>query len=161
MRPVITSKKHYIQQSLFAIASGARTATVVVTAVKVADVTAANEVEDGSLVKAVYIEMWGTSDDTAAGSSVWCLYKIPSGGASITAAEMASLDSYDNKKNILHTGMGLLGPNVQVPMNLVKGWFKIPKGKQRFGLGDRLEFAILAQSNGMAACGFELYKEYT
>ncbi len=161
MRPVITSKKHYTQQSLFAIAAAARSATVIVTAVKVADVSAANEVEDGSLVKAVYIEMWVTGDDAVQGSGIWALYKLPAGGASITAAELASLDSYDNKKNILHTGMGLFPPNTQNPMNLVKGWFKIPKGKQRFGLGDRLEFAILAQSDGVQACGFETYKEYT
>ncbi len=161
MRPIITSKKHYIQKSLFAIASGARSISVFADAVKVGAVAAADDVEDGSLIKAIYIEMWVTSDDTAQGSSVWILEKVPAGATSVTAAQMASLDTYPNKKNILHTGMGLIGPNVQLPFNLVKGWFKIPRGKQRFGLGDTIQFGILAQSNGMTACGFATFKEYT
>ncbi len=43
---------------------------------------------------------------------------------------------------------------------LFRGWVKIPKGKQRFGLGD--EFIVAFESVGEAAqlCGFSTYKEY-
>ncbi len=161
MQAVITSQKHFVQSSLAAIASGAIASILQISAVAVANKDADQEVEEGSIVKAIYCEYWVTSDDTAQGSSVWILEKIPAGAASATAADMADLNSYVNKKNILHTGMGLIGPNTQPPFNLVKGWFKIPKGKQRMGLGDKLKFTILGQSNGMSFCGFSLYKEYT
>ncbi len=159
MRPVINSEKHYVQFSLFAIASGALSVLEVVRGVTASPVTASH-VREGAVVKAVYIEMWGTSDDTGAGSCVTTVEKTVGDGSPMTAAESASLNSYRNKKNIFFTQQGLLGPNTQYPMNLIKGWFKIPKGKQRIGLDDKIRVNILGQSNGMSACGFATYKEY-
>ncbi len=103
--------------------------------------------------------MWLTSDDTAAGTAIVTLEKVPAGATAMTAAQSAALNDYPNKKNILHTQMGLLGPNTQYPMAVVKGWFKIPKGKQRFGLKDILSLNIHGQSNGLAGCGFFIFKE--
>ncbi len=159
MRPVINTEKHIVQQSLAAIASGALLSIQFANAKQAPTATAATDVREGSKITAVYVEMWGTSDDTAAGTTIVTLEKRPSGLGVMTAAESASLDAYENKKNILNTMMGLIGPNTQYPMALVKGWFKIPKGKQRFGLADKLVLNIHAQSNGMAVCGFALYKE--
>ncbi len=161
MRPVITSEKHYVQNSLFAIASGVATGFLYANAVAVQDKNVDNEVVQGSLVKAIYIEMWVTSDDAAAGSAIWIIEKIPANQASATAAQMADLGSYPNKNNIFHTGMGLISPNTQYPMNLIKGWFKIPKGKQRMSLKDSLKMTIFAQTNGISGCGFSTFKEYT
>ncbi len=160
VRPMVHSEKHYVQNSLFAIASGAVASLIQVAAVTVSTKNLATEIEEGSILKAIYLEYWVTSDDTSAGTAIWCLEKVPAGAAPLNAGDIAALNAYDNKKNILHTGMGLIPPNTQYPMNLVKGWFKIPKGKQRFGLSDELVFTILAQSNGISACGFTLYKEY-
>ncbi len=157
MRPRVNTKKHYRQLSLGAVASGAITPLTLVEAV--AAPSASHEVVEGAIVSAIYIEMWLTSDDTAAGTAIVTLEKIMGGGVAMTTTESAALADYDNKKNVLHTQMGLLGPNVQVPLASVKGWFKIPKGKQRFGLGDRLVLNLFGQSNGLAFCGFATYKE--
>ncbi len=156
MRPVINTEKHYVQSSLFAVASGALTQIVIAFA---DSGTAATSVRQGSVISAVYVEMWLTSDDAAAGSVICTLEKSPGSGAVMTVAESAALFSYDNKKNVLHTQMGLLGPNVQVPIAVIKGWFKIPKSKRRFGLEDALVLNIHGQSNGVSGCGFFTYKE--
>ncbi len=157
MRPRVNTKKHYFQTSLFAVASGA--ITQLPFAVAVAVPSADSHVREGATISAIYIEYWLTSDDTAAGTAIVTLEKQIGGMSDMTTAESAALIGYDNKKNVFHTFMGLLGPNTQYPMAAIKGWFKIPKSKQRFGLGDQLVLNIHGQSNGIAGCGFAIYKE--
>lgn len=161
MRPVINTEKHYFQRSLFTIAAGAIDNFKIAEAVAAAPgATEPDEIREGAKISAVYVEMWIQTDDTALGSSIITLEKLS--GASdtnMTAAESASLNSYDNKKNIFYTQMGLTPTSIQFPMASIRGWFKIPKSKQRFGLQDRLMLNTHAQSNGLSACGFALFKE--
>ncbi len=161
VRPILSSIKHYVQNSLFTIASGAISNRIIIDAVRVASASGLSEVIEGSVIKAVYLEYWVITDDASSGTVITTLEKIPSAAGSMTTSESAALDSYSNKKNIFYTQMGLISPNVQFPTNVIKGWFKIPKGKQRFGLGDELRLNIHAQSNGISACGFATYKEYS
>lgn len=158
MRPVVNTEKHIVQHSLFAVASGAVTNIELVKAD--AAPAGASEVRVGSRISAVYIEMWLTGDDSVQGSCVVSVEKT-TGGQTVfmTAAQAASLHTYGNKKNIFHTQMGLLPPNTQYPMQVIKGWIKIPKSKQRFGLLDRLILNILGQSDGVTGCGITIYKE--
>ncbi len=157
MRPKVNTQKHYVQNSLFAVSSGAIVNKTIISAV--AAPTAVNEVREGATVSAVYIEMWLSSDDAAAGTAIVTLEKLQAGVASMTAAQSALLNDYLNKRNIFYTQMGLLPSNVDYPMAVVKGWMRIPKGKQRFALGDKLKLNLHGQSNGLAACGFYTYKE--
>ncbi len=143
--------------SVSAVASGAISVTSL--AVATAVPTGANQIREGAIVKAVYIEMWVQSDDATAGSVIFTCQKVPGVGANMTAAESALLNDYENKKNIFHTQMGLIPNNVTDPINLIKGWVKIPKGKQRFSLNDRIQITIHGQSNGLTFCGFSVYKE--
>ncbi len=159
MRPVINTEKHYIQISLATVAAGAIFGSSLVNAVAV-PTTAAPEVREGAKVSAIYIEMWIQTDDAALGSSIITVEKRPGGDTTfMTAAESAALNAYTNKKNILFTQMGLTPNNVTYPMATVKGWFKIPKSKQRMGLNDRIIINVHAQSNGLNICGFATYKE--
>ncbi len=158
MRPKVHTEKHFNQKSLFTVASGAILNQTILTAVAVP--SAAVQVREGCTISAIYIEMWFTSDDVSQGSVIVTLEKVPGATTALIAVgQIAALNDYINKKNILHTQMGLIGPNTQYPMQIVKGWFKIPKSKQRFGLNDRLVFSIFGQSNGVQGCGFFLYKE--
>ncbi len=159
MRPRVHAEKHLVQNSLFTVASGALTALTIAAAKQTVTPANASHVREGSTISACYVEMWITSDDTAAGTAIVTLEKRPSNLGAMTAAESAALDGYDNKKNVLHTFMGLIPPNVQYPMAAIKGWFKIPKGKQRFGLEDKLVLNVHGQSNGVSACGFFIFKE--
>ncbi len=160
MRPVIHTEKHIVQQSLAAVAGGALAEFVIALCLQTHVAATATHVREGATISAVYVEMWYNTDDAANGTCIATLEKRPSGLAVMTAAESAALDSYPNKKNILHTFMGIVpGLTNTYPMALLKGWFKIPKGKQRFGIDDTLVLNIHGQSNGGNFCGFALYKE--
>ncbi len=161
VRPIIHSTKHYKQDSLFAVTGGTLVTKTIINAVDVAAKTSVNEVEEGASIKAVYLEYWITGDDAVQGTAIVTVEKLPAAASTMTAAQSALLQDYPNKKNVLHTFMGLMPPNTQYPSAVLKGWFKIPKGKQRFGLGDKLVVNFHGQSDGLSACGFAIYKEYT
>jgi len=73
---------------------------------------------------------------------------------------MAALGDWDNKKNILFTSQGLINDVDSSAMNLYRGWIKIPKSKQRMGLGDLVSWHLRTVGQSLNFCGFELYKEY-
>ncbi len=162
MRSVIKSVKHYVQVSKATITSGAVSTSDIVDGTSVAAVGAAtDEVEEGSLVKAVYVEMWIGAGGPALGSCVACIEKRPSGSPVMTTTNMLNLAAYPNKKNILQTFQGLTPHEDTYPTPIFKGWVKIPKGKQRIGLGDKIVLNIYAVSGGGEICGFFTYKEYS
>ncbi len=156
----IHSTKHYLEQTLGNIGPGLLTSLNIVTAVAVVDKNISNEVEEGATIKAVYVEMWITSDDVTQSSFTITLEKIPAGAGAMTYAESITLQSYPNKKNIFYKTMGLVAPKLEPPLPIIRQWFKIPKGKQRFGLGDTLRLNISGITDGINFCGFYTYKEY-
>jgi len=158
LRPRVNTEKHYHQDSLFAVAAGAITPRRIMEATAAPDGTS-QEIRVGAVVTAVYVEMWLTGDDTVQGSAILALEKISTSQTNMSAANIAALHLYANKKNVFHVFMGLMPPNTQNPVAAVRGWFKIPKSKQRFGLGDKLVLNIFGQSDGLAGCGFYTYKE--
>ncbi len=160
MKPPINSKKHYVQTSQADITAGALLATTLITALPIADVNTVQEVQEGAIIKAVYIEWWlrGTTNQ---GSSVFIICKLPAGANDITTTEIAALGNWDNKKNVLYCCQGLTTDSNTHPIAGYKGWLKIPKGKQRFGLGDKLKIFSFAQNLDLTVCGFATYKEYT
>ncbi len=162
MKPVIHSQKHYVQQSRSTVATVSVVNLDIILAVEGTVANAVDEVIEGAVVKAVFVEMWflDTSND---GSFVVTLEKLPSGLGNIGFAGMNALGTNTNKKNILYTTQGL-SPNDAIgnPVPLIRQWFKIPKGKQRFGLGDKLVLNVANNgANNLAICGFFTYKELT
>ncbi len=160
MRAPITSVKHYIQKSLTTVLAGQIENIVLVDAETPSAVNAAQEVIVGSVVKAVYIEMWVRTGDTAPGTSLVTLVKTPD-NQTPSFADMIALDAYTNKKNILYHTQGLINDQDADAIPFLRGWFKIPKGKQRFGVGDRLILVVTAQALDNIICGFATYKSYT
>ncbi len=160
MRPIIHSKKHYVQMSLSTATTGAKVDTTLVNSVETP--TAVDQVVEGASVKAIFVELW------AIGSSsnqffTMILAKYPSGVAVASTTELAALGDYDNKKNILYCTQGLASNDgIAAPIPLIRQWFKIPKGKQRFGLGDRIRLQIMSRGSAdIIFCGFVTYKEYS
>ncbi len=133
-----------------------------IAAVAVQNKDAVDEVVEGAIVKAVYIELW-TLNSSNDGSEVVVLSKQPASDAGLSFTDMNGLGVYDNKKNILFTHQGLSSNNgVGNPINVMRAWYKIPKSKQRFGLGDSLVLDIANNgANASEYCGFATYKEYT
>ncbi len=157
---MVHSTKHYVQQSIGTVVVGSNQNTFFATGVSVAAKNVVQEVEEGSSIKAIYLELWIRSAATAAASFTFILCKLPSGLTSPTDAEMAALGDWDNKKNILFTSQGLINDVDSTALNLFRGWIKIPKGKQRMGLGDNLSWHLRTVGQSLNFCGFETYKEY-
>ncbi len=161
MAAPIQSIKHYVQLQRTATANGAVLAFDIVDGTSVAAVGAAtDEVEEGSVVKAVYIEMWCAADQDAMGSMIAALEKIPGGAPAMTSTNINNLGAYPNKKNVLNVFMGLTPGQDENPIPILRGWYKIPKGKQRIGLGDKIVLNIAPISGAVESCGFSVYKEY-
>ncbi len=162
VRPQVHSTKHYVQYPIDQVATGVKQSIVIVSAVAVQNNNAATETTEGNSVKACYFELWLQNQGNL-GEFIVTISKEPLLGTGPTFAEMAALDSYGNKKNILYTTQGLTSNDgISGPVNVIRNWIKIPKSKQRFGLGDRLILSIANVSAGdLNRCGFSTYKEYS
>ncbi len=163
MKPIINAIKHYVQLENASIASGARRSFQFVTAVDQNTAgTSTDQVLEGSIIKAVFVEVWMKSNSTAGTDNKFqvCVEKVPAGQASITFTQMNNMMAYPNKKNVFHFGQGVLGDLTTQSMPVLRQWFKIPKGKQRFGLDDVFVASMSATGAAFDSCGFSTYKEY-
>ncbi len=160
MRAPIVAQKHYIQVSLATVLAGANLATTIVEGVEAGTENAPHEVTEGQVVKAVFVEMWVRAGDTAPGTSLLTLVKAPD-AQGFSFADQIALHDYRNKKNIFYHTQGLTNDQDADAIPFIRQWFKIPKGKQRFGLGDRLILGIAAQAIDNIVCGFMTYKSYS
>ncbi len=143
-------------------AAGAVTPSTFIQAVEIQNKNTQVEVLQGAIIKAIWIEFWMTSDDAAQGSFSISVEKISSAGVDMTFAQSIALGTYPNKNNVLYITRGLVGPTTgATPTPVMRQWVAIPKGKQRFALGDRLNINFTAIANGITHCGFVLFKEYT
>ncbi len=164
MRAVIKSKKHVFQISQSTVAQAAIVNTVFAEAQEGTSTTP-QDMEEGAIVKACYLEFWLSQDSASTvGSYTVIVQKLPGTAGLTSSANLAALHDYNNKKNILFTAQGLLTPNDGGQIPVLRGWYKIPKGKQRFGLSDRLLISV--RNNNATAidinfCGLAIYKEYT
>ncbi len=164
MRPVIHSVKHYVQMSRFAVPTVSLVSQDLVNTVKATGPTigAVDEVVEGAIVKACYIELWAL-DDGNDGSEVVILTKTGLDSSGPTFTEANALGNYNEKKNVLFVHQGLTSNDgITSPILVMRGWYKIPKSKQRFGIGDKLTLNMANNGlNSINYCGFATYKEYT
>ena len=156
----ITSIKHIVQVPIATVTMGNIANLNIADAKGVADGFTANEVTQGSVIKAVFVEIWILASSMNEGSFTVTLEKIGQGANDMTAVQGADLYNYTNKKNVLYTSQGLIGDQNTNAVPVIRQWIKIPKGKQRFGRNDRLEFNLLANVEGLEFCGLFIYKEY-
>ncbi len=159
MRATVNSNKHYVQEPLTAIASGANANVLVAQSVEATLANQAFEVRSGSVIKAVYLEFWVKDDSNVQGNVLLSFLKTTD-LQSPTSTDMITLHNYTNKKNVFYHTQGLTNNDTSNAIPFIRGWYKIPKGKQRMGLGDSLFVAITAQTSGQVYCGFATYKEY-
>jgi len=162
VRPVVHSIKHYVQFPINQIGTGVKNTINIVNAVERTAANLANEVSEGSIIKAIFFEMWLQNEGTL-GEFIATISKDPELATGPTFAEMAALFTYTNKKNVYWTSQGLTSNDgVSGPVNIIRGWVKIPKSKQRFGLGDKINFGVAnVSANDLVQCGFAVYKEYS
>ncbi len=160
----INSVKYYVQRAVTSVAGAGILNEVVVDAVVASAVSSSNEVLEGSIVKAVYVETWIIGEGASGIMSAFnvSVEKKPADATPMTNSQSLNLMVYPNKKNVLYTTQGLVaseqGSNA---VSILRQWFAIPKGKQRMGLGDQLmiNFSNISTTSYLI-CGFYTYKEY-
>ncbi len=160
----ITSIKHFIPRTDTLTAINTAVTLVIATAVAAPASAATNEVREGSVVKAVHVQLWWLANGSA-NTSTQCVQifeKIPAGQSNPTTTNLLNLQSYLNKKNILHTFQGNMNAKVNggSAMAPISNWVLIPKGKQRMGLGDKLVISFMTVAQTVNTCGMFIYKEY-
>ncbi len=161
---IVNSIKHYIQFTNTSTPSGTSFTVDLVEAVVAPAAAATKEVTEGSIVKALFIEfwLWLGSASGQDGQFNFIISKQPAGQVDPTSTNMLNLQAFPNKKNILFVSQGVLGAGIDGSPSLpvVRQWFKVPKGKQRMGLGDRISITMLPTGQPIQLCGFSTYKEY-
>ncbi len=162
MKAPIVSRKHVIQHTQFTVASLAVVTHVEVASESIQDVNANFEVVEGSVIKAIFVELWLLGAAATQSTFVMIAEKSQAGQAAPTFTQLSTLDSYSNKKNVLFTSQGVLGGSGANPTPVLRQWIKIPKSKQRFGLDDRFRVVITSVGgNDIIGCGLTIYKSYT
>ncbi len=161
----INSIKHYVPETNAQLAAGTIRNEVLVEGVTVATAGSnAFDVEEGATVKAVHLDFWVGSNGSTGTFMQFnsILEKVPAGQAGATASQLLNLGTYPNKKNIFYSFQGNLSAAIDGVATLphARGWQLIPKGKQRFGLGDRLILSMAGVSQICNICGLATYKEY-
>ncbi len=160
----IVSRKHIIPQGVTGIAISGIANIKIATAVESpTPLTTFDEVAIGSIIKAVYIEMWVRGDDESAppANAQVNFEKLSGSSTSMIFADASTINAYDNKSSVFYITQGLTSAgtaNSGIPF--MRGWFKIPKGFQRMALGDRLVLNISALNHDLEICGIFVYKEY-
>ncbi len=158
---MVHSIKHYVQFSISTVTAASVTTLVVALAVARDQNNIVSEVDEGNSIKAIYVELWARAGSTTPSSGQMIIYKSPSDTSNPNTTDMAALGDWDGKKNIFYTTMGLFNDQDADAIALYKGWLKIPKGKQRMGLGDELKISVFTPTIDLQICGFATYKEYS
>ncbi len=162
VRPTVHSRKHIVQFPISQIATGILQSISLISGQALQDANLSGEVVEGSSVKAVFVELWLENQGNL-GESIVTVTKDMNFSTGPSFAESATLFTYSNKKNVFFTHQGLTSNDgVSQPTKILGGWIKIPKSKQRFGLGDTLNLNIAnVSANSLNRCGMAIYKEYT
>ncbi len=158
VRALIHTEKHIVQVTL-TTATAATVANVnIVSVAQNADTSLAQNVEVGTEVSAVFAEIWVLGSSQQPTTITGIVYKTPADADAVDNTEMATLHTYPNKKNIFYTTQGLVGDANSNPIPILRQWIKIPKGKSRMGLGDKLRFSIRGITEDTQFCGQFTFK---
>ncbi len=171
-RPVINSIKNVTDTSGLLGALTNTSLLIPILGVRNADLATSNEVDTGSRVSSIFLEIFFISEGGEVANEVplvdWYIIKN-SGNSYGTTFDAGNLPTpgttgvHKNKRHILHEEKGLTGGGLAslagIPM-VFKGVIRIPRGSQRIGEGD--VFRICARSNfATKFCVKALYKWYS
>ncbi len=162
MKAIINSVKHIVQTTLTTLEEQTATGITIANAVTT-EPTTPTHVVVGSVIKAVFCELWLVGESAQVCTATWNFEKLEGGASNITQAQMQDLHDYPNKRNLLKIGQGVIGDNNSNPIPILREWIKIPKGKQRMAQSDILKINLSCVGevdNGLEFCGTFVYKEY-
>ncbi len=158
----IVSIKHMVNIENSSSADGTRRSIQLVKAVGQSAVSNTFDVVEGSIVRALYIEIWFKGNAVAGTEDKFqfVIEKVSLGQNPISFTQMNNLMTYPNKKNILFTSQGVTGDLTTNSIPIHRAWISIPKGKQRMGLDDEVFVSISTTGGTANTCGLCIFKEY-
>ncbi len=159
MKATINSLKHYVPIPLSTATSGARVLTPLAVAIEVPGTDAQN-VRIGAVVKAIYIELWVRAGSTSPGNYIIVFGKGSAGSGGPTFGEMANMHDFNEKSDVLFISQALTNDQDADAIPVMRGWYKIPKGKQRMAIGQQWYVGVSAPAIDVIFCGQVVYKEY-
>ncbi len=157
LRPVKTVK-HEVTWSNLAQDASALQEIILAVGTSPSALNAASEVDIGSSVKSIFFEI-NLSANVITNPKVlhWKVQFIPNG---ITRTAPTAYFTSD-RRNILHRGMEMLPKDVGTVFKRVFV-VKIPRGKSRISVGDKISFVYQSTSaEAINSCGFAIYKEFS
>ncbi len=156
---VIHSEKHEITWSILSQDfAGSPFVTNLAIGVKAADKNAAQEVELGSKIFGIYIEM-NMSNEAITNTNIihWKVVYQPSSATSTAANTYYQLD----RAKILKRGMEMLPKSVSTVFKRII-FVRIPRQFQRIKEGDNVRIMLEGSAAQTANfCGFAIYKEFS
>ncbi len=158
LRPV-HSIKHVVDKQN-ALTAGSAGNEFLVSAVDDPVLANTAEVETGSTVNSIYLNVTCNPTTEAALPNVYIIiFKNP--GGSLANIVPNAVGASDNKRFVIHQEMRMLGGSItEIPVTIFRGVIKIPKGYRRFGINDLLTVRLLAPGVAIEYCVQAIYKEY-
>ncbi len=156
MRPIKTDKHEILFSALSENASTQKNITLA-TGVQSADKDNAGEVETGSHIKWIYMEINIAAEDiTTAKILHWTVSINPTGAGNVPTPATGYSSS---RSRILKRGMEMLPKDVGTVFKRIFV-VKIPRKWQRMAEGQKIAFNYIATSTAVQnLCGFAIYKE--
>ncbi len=123
--------------------------------------TTDNQVERGCKIFKIWMEWWYYGTSTGDTNDIIDAYIIKNPGNNLTVPNPGTVGTSNEKKFVIKIWKGLAGTKTTggQPYSW-KGWIKIPKVYQRFGIDDRLAFVIRSPTTGNNCTNF-VYKWFT
>ncbi len=158
LRPVNRIKHVFDEQG--AMVAGTAIYTDVIKSVQDPALASTEEVQNGSTVNGIYLDIEVVGTSSAALTNVYLIvYKNP--GGNLAAIAPNTVGSNDNKRFVIHQEMVMLqeqtGSN---PRTLFKGVIIIPRGYKRMAMNDTLLIGMLAPGISVNYCIQCHYKEF-
>ncbi len=158
---VIDSRKHEIRYSDLLATGGSVKVIRIARAANVQDISADNQVQTGSLIKAIFFENNYNFEGNITAIYDWAIVKAKFGQGIATVFDPA-IPNQEARSGVFLWGMEMpAGINNSSAVKRI-GTLLIPKGKQRMAEGDEwaLVYRSSAGAGGEDACGHFIYKEY-
>ncbi len=159
IRPV-HSIKHVVDIQGGLVAGTKSTETVVLAVDSPSTSANAFQVEQGSTINSLFLNVQVAATGTAALSNVYMIV-MKNPGNNLTTPEPNLIGTSDVRKFVIHQEMIMTEKNTTaIPRTLFKGVIKIPRGYRRFGINDALKVVLLAPGVTYDFCLQAIYKEY-
>ncbi len=145
------------------IVAGTQTVVNIVDALDAPVLANTDEVETGSRVNALFLNVVVAATGTAALANVYMmLYKNPGNNIAVAQVPNANtVGSSDFKKQVFHQEMNMTEKNTTaIPRTLFKGVIRIPKLYRRQAINDKIIIALFSPGVNFDFCFECIYKEY-